>query len=258
MINSVVYEWRYDKLSCLWVSIFYWERASIFQRYWLWALSPLTPKDIGVQGSPSRCTLAKATDQHHERVSPLRGSLLAASAARFGPSALKVRSFWMARRCAARYSLLARLVSGLRPTRWGHSGWTRCKAYSSTCVTSRYGSSSWKGGGGGKLLNEPQAWRGLHRKIFYFRTQLVRFGAYFLPTLKISWSISNKNVLFLKIMVGLCKKGPFILLTLAPPRVPRGLKSWQKPLQSMYFFLSRLNLVQKETMWTLILYVVCT
>ena len=40
--------------------------------------------------SPSRCTLAKATDQHHER-----GSLLAASAARFGPSALKVRSFWM-------------------------------------------------------------------------------------------------------------------------------------------------------------------
>ena len=46
--------------------------------------------------SPSRCTLAKATDQHHERVSaPLRGSLLAASAARFGPSALKVRSFWM-------------------------------------------------------------------------------------------------------------------------------------------------------------------
>ena len=32
--------------------------------------------------SPSRCTLAKAT-------------LLAASAARFGPSALKVRSFWM-------------------------------------------------------------------------------------------------------------------------------------------------------------------
>ena len=26
---------------------------------------------------------------------PLRGSLLAASAARFGPSALKVRSFWM-------------------------------------------------------------------------------------------------------------------------------------------------------------------
>ena len=49
-----------------------------------------------VQRSPSRCTLAKATDQHHERVSsPLRGSLLAASAARFGPSALKVRSFWM-------------------------------------------------------------------------------------------------------------------------------------------------------------------
>ena len=34
--------------------------------------------------SPSRCTLAKATDQHHE----LRGSLLAASAARFGPLAL--------------------------------------------------------------------------------------------------------------------------------------------------------------------------
>ena len=34
--------------------------------------------------SPSRCTLAKATDQHHERVS-----------ASFGPSALKVRSFWM-------------------------------------------------------------------------------------------------------------------------------------------------------------------
>ena len=29
------------------------------------------------------------------RTSPLRGSLLAASAARFGPSALKVRSFWM-------------------------------------------------------------------------------------------------------------------------------------------------------------------
>ena len=49
-----------------------------------------------ITGSPSRCTLAKATDQHHERVSsPLRGSLLAASAARFGPSALKVRSFWM-------------------------------------------------------------------------------------------------------------------------------------------------------------------
>ena len=29
------------------------------------------------------------------RTSPLRGSLLTASAARFGPSALKVRSFWM-------------------------------------------------------------------------------------------------------------------------------------------------------------------
>ena len=29
------------------------------------------------------------------RTSPLRGSLLAASGARFGPSALKVRSFWM-------------------------------------------------------------------------------------------------------------------------------------------------------------------
>ena len=38
--------------------------------------------------SPSRCTLAKATDQHHE--------------------------------C----SPLARLVSGLRPSRWGPSGWT--------------------------------------------------------------------------------------------------------------------------------------
>ena len=46
----------------------------------------------------SRCTLAKVTDQHHERVS--------------------------ARRCAARYSPLARLVSGLRPSRWGPSGWT--------------------------------------------------------------------------------------------------------------------------------------
>ena len=43
--------------------------------------------------------LVKATDQHHERVS--------------------------ARRCAARYSPLARLVSGLRPSRWGPSGWTR-------------------------------------------------------------------------------------------------------------------------------------
>ena len=50
---------------------------------------------VCIDVSPSRCTLAKATDQHHERVSPLRGSLLAASAARFGPSALKVRSFWM-------------------------------------------------------------------------------------------------------------------------------------------------------------------
>ena len=28
------------------------------------------------------------------------------------------------RRCAARYSPLARLVSGLRPSRWGPSGWT--------------------------------------------------------------------------------------------------------------------------------------
>ena len=38
------------------------------------------------------------------RTSPLRGSLLAASAARYSP--------------------LARLVSGLRPSRWGPSGWT--------------------------------------------------------------------------------------------------------------------------------------
>ena len=45
--------------------------------------------------SASRCTLAKATDQHHEHASPLHGSLLATSAACFGPSALKVRSFWM-------------------------------------------------------------------------------------------------------------------------------------------------------------------
>ena len=48
------------------------------------------PQDMDYT-SPSRCTLAKATDQHHERVS--------------------------ARRCAARYSPLARLVLGLWPSR---------------------------------------------------------------------------------------------------------------------------------------------
>ena len=37
------------------------------------------------------CGLSESTS----RCTPLRGSLLAASAARFGPSALKVRSFWM-------------------------------------------------------------------------------------------------------------------------------------------------------------------
>ena len=60
-----------------------------------WNMIILNPSRFKVEPSPSRCTLAKATDQHHERVSKLRGSLLAASAARFGPSALKVRSFWM-------------------------------------------------------------------------------------------------------------------------------------------------------------------
>ena len=45
--------------------------------------------------SPSTCTLAKATDQHHERVS---------CAACFGPSALKVRSFWMDYACIEFYS----------------------------------------------------------------------------------------------------------------------------------------------------------
>ena len=46
--------------------------------------------------SPSRCILTKATDQHHEHAS----------------------------RCTAHYSPLARLVSGLQPSRWGPSGWT--------------------------------------------------------------------------------------------------------------------------------------
>ena len=63
-----------------------WVTYIIYQEYEL--------KRVPYKSSPSRCTLAKATDQHHER-SPLRGSLLAASAARFVPSALKVRSFWM-------------------------------------------------------------------------------------------------------------------------------------------------------------------
>ena len=46
------------------------------------------------------------------RTSPLRGSLLAASAARFGPSALKVRSFWM----PLRGSLLAASAARFGPS----------------------------------------------------------------------------------------------------------------------------------------------
>ena len=46
------------------------------------------------EDSPFRCTLAKATDQHHERASTARLATRHCTA-RFRPLALKARSFWM-------------------------------------------------------------------------------------------------------------------------------------------------------------------
>ena len=57
-------------------------------------LSNIPPNVEGFSVVPPRCTLA-IRPQTNTTSASLRGSLLAASAARFGPSALKVRSFWM-------------------------------------------------------------------------------------------------------------------------------------------------------------------
>ena len=55
--------------------------------------------------TPSRCTLAKATNQQHERVSARRW------AACVGPSALKVRSFWMDYMVLAGHGFIINLAS---------------------------------------------------------------------------------------------------------------------------------------------------
>ena len=55
----------------------------------------------------------------------------------FGKSKQDMSNVEGPRRCAARYSPLARLVSGLRPSRWGPSGWTNHTSSTRSCCKLR-------------------------------------------------------------------------------------------------------------------------